>query len=263
MSNNFSHQIYKYRILWVAGWATFFFSFYYAFAFNAWWLLLASYLWGRFVTFTANQIALHRYFSHRSFETTPAKRRFLLWFSILGGEGSPIAWSTHHRHHHANTEKPNDIHSPYESKILSMFTWQIKPVKWWLHEKQLRTIPKDLMRDKEIRFVDKHYYKIWLLMIIATALISWKITVFFLLGPVGWGLFHAIGVNFVSHWKFPGSYRNFETPDRTYNNQWVAYYLGGEGLHNNHHKDGGKFDQAFLPGEFDFGGWVVRKFFLA
>jgi stearoyl-CoA desaturase (delta-9 desaturase) len=69
------------------------------------------------------------------------KRRFLLYFSILGGEGSPIAWATHHRHHHKYTEKPNDIHSPYESITLSLFRWQVMPKDWWLKEKGVKTIP--------------------------------------------------------------------------------------------------------------------------
>jgi stearoyl-CoA desaturase (delta-9 desaturase) len=260
------HQIYRYRILYTAGWVSLFVTFGYCIYYGMWWTLLAAYLWSRVVTFIANQIALHRYFCHRSFQTTPLKRRFLLWFSILGGEGSPIAWATHHRHHHQYTEKANDIHSPYKphgSWFNSMFGWQVRSKDWWLFEKKVKTVPKDLMRDNEIRFVDKHYYTIWMLIVIASALLfSWQFAVFYVLMPVGMGLFNAIGVNWVSHKNLPGSYRNFDTEDKTYNNQWVAYYLGGEGLHNNHHKDGGKYDQAFFPGEFDFGGWFVRKFFL-
>lgn len=259
-----SHQIYRYRVLYFAGWAALFFTFGYCIYYEMWWTLLAAYVWSRICTFFANQISLHRYFSHRSFETTTWKRRFLLYFSILGGEGSPIAWATHHRHHHKYTEKPNDIHSPYESVTLSLFRWQIMPKDWWLQTKGVKTIPKDLLRDKEIRFVDTHYYKIWAALCVITALLfSWQFTVFFVLMPVGMAMFNSFGVNFVSHWKFPGSYRTYDTDDKSYNNKWLHYYLGGEGLHNNHHKDVTKYDQAFNPGEFDLAGWVVRKFFVA
>lgn len=260
--SDLSHQIYKYRILYAAAWLSLLFSVVYAINHNAGWLLMWSYLWGRFVTFTGVQIALHRYFCHRAFVTSPAKHRFLLWFSILSGEGSALAWTTHHRHHHRYSDRPNDLHSPAESKWLSMFLWQIKPKSWWLETKQLKTLPRDLMRDNELRFVDHYYYHIWLALVLFTAMISWKITVFFLLAPAGWALFHAIGVNFVSHWSIPGSYRNFDTPDQSYNNKWVARYLGGEGLHNNHHQYPARYNQAISLGEFDLAGWCIEKFFM-
>lgn len=257
----FSHQIYKYRILYFLGAASVIVSIYYAVVYGAWLLLLASYLWSRWVGFLGNQIALHRYFAHKSFTTTPIKHQFLLWFSILGGEGSPITWASHHRHHHKYTETERDIHSPYESILLSTVGWQIKPAKWWLSERQVRTIPKDLLRDESIKFVDKHYYNIWALLILGSFLIDWKLCVFFVLAPVGHGIVSGAILNWFGHWKLPKSYRSFETPDKTYNNQLVALYLGGEGLHNNHHHDTSKYDQAFNPGEIDLGGKLVRKFF--
>jgi len=260
--SNLSHQIYKYRILYAAGWASLLFSIVYAIGYDAGWLLLASYLWARVVTFFGVQIALHRYFCHRSFTTSPIKHKFLLWFSVLCGEGSPIAWTAHHRHHHRYSDQELDLHSPHESKLLSMFLWQVKPVNWWLETKKLRTLPRDLLRDTQVRLMDQYYYHIWLSLAVITCLIDWKITVFFLLAPAGWALLHAIVGNFLSHWPMFGSYRNYDTPDRSYNNQWVAYYLGGEGLHNNHHQHQSRYNQAVNPNEFDFGGWFINKFFI-
>jgi fatty-acid desaturase len=260
---NLSHQIYKFRLLYAAGWIAFLFTWWYAFSFGTWYLLLFSYLWARVVTFFGVQIALHRYFCHKAFVTTKIKHRMLLWFSLLSGEGSPIAWATHHRHHHKHSDQPLDLHSPHESKLLSMFLWQIKPLSWWLETKQLRSIPKDLLRDKEIKWFDHYYYTIWAVLVVVTVLIDWKITVFFLLAPVGWAMIHAMVGNFGSHWKLPGSYRNYDTPDYSHNNQWVAWYLGGEGLHNNHHQYPNAYDQAVTSKEFDFAGWVIKRFFNA
>lgn len=258
----FSHQIYKYRALYFLGAASVVVSIYYAVVYGAWLLLLASYLWSRWVGFLGNQIALHRYFTHKSFATTPAKHKFLLWFSILGGEGSPITWASHHRHHHKYTEADRDIHSPHESILLSTVAWQIKPASWWLSEKQVRTIPKDLLRDKAIKFVDKNYYNIWTVLILTSLLIDWKLCVFFVLAPVGHGIINGAIGNWLGHYKIFGSYRNFETTDKTYNNKFIAFYLGGEGLHNNHHYDSTQYDQALKPGEIDLGGKFVRKFFV-
>lgn len=257
----FNHQIYKYRVLYFLGAASVVFSIGYTVTYGTWFLLLGSYLWSRWVGFLANLVALHRYFTHKSFTTTPAKHKFLLWFSILGGEGSPITWASHHRHHHKYSDQERDIHSPHESILLSTVSWQTKPAHWWLSERQVRTVPKDLMRDPAINFVDKHYYAIWATMIVCSLLIDWRFCVFFLLAPIGHGIMSSALLNWLGHWPMPGSYRNFETPDKSYNNQLLAYYLGGEGLHNNHHYDGSKYDQAFLPGELDMGGKFIKKFF--
>jgi stearoyl-CoA desaturase (delta-9 desaturase) len=259
--NKFSRQIYKYRVLYFLGATSVIVSVYYAIEYGAWLLLLASYLWSRWVGFLGNQIALHKYFTHKSFTTTALKHKFLLWFSILGGEGSPITWASHHRHHHKYADTEQDIHSPHESVFLSTVGWQLKSANWWLIERQVRTIPKELLRDKSIKFVDKHYYNIWAALILISFLINWKFCVFFILAPIGHGIISGAIGNLLGHWKIPGSYRNFETDDKTYNNQLIAYYLGGEGLHNNHHHDSSKYDQAVKPGEVDLGGIFIRKFF--
>lgn len=263
--NNLSHQIYRYRILWAAGWAAMLFTIIYTIFTGEWYWLLGSFLWARVVSVFGIQISLHRYFSHRSFETGKWRRRFLLWFTILTGEGSPIAWSTHHRHHHRFAETDRDIHSPHKpfgSLLLSAFTWQVQPVDYWLKDKRITTMTKDLLRDKEIKFVDKHYYHFWIFLVILSLLINWKFCVFFILAPAGWALFFAIFVNTVSHLNLPGSYRNYNTEDQSYNNKWVHWFVFGKGLHNNHHYDGSKYNQAFKPGEFDLTGWLCNKLFV-
>jgi stearoyl-CoA desaturase (delta-9 desaturase) len=260
--NNLSHQIYKYRLLWVSGWAAMIFSVAYSIYYGEWLLLLASFVWTRIVGVFSVQIALHRYFSHRSFETGPGRRRFLLWFSILSGEGSPIAWSTHHRHHHKYSDTERDVHSPHESFWRSALYWQIQPADWWLKTKQVNTITKDLLRDKEVRFVDRHYYTIWLLLVAVSFMIDWRMSVFFVLAPAGWAMFFAMFVNAFSHYKLPGSYRTYDTPDRSYNNQWIHWFIFGEGLHNNHHHMMNSHTQALNPGEFDLAGWICEKLFI-
>lgn len=259
--NDLSHQIYKYRILYIAGWLAMLTSIIYASMTGQWWLLLASFIWGRVVSLFAIIIGLHRYFSHRSFETSTWKRRFLLWFSILGAEGSPIAWGVHHRHHHRYADTPKDIHSPHESIILSSFTWQIQSPSWWVKTKEIKTLPKDLLRDKEILMVDKNYYNIWLGLVCLTLAIDWRLCLFFLLAPAGWAYFFGIFINTISHSNIPGSYRNYDTSDKSMNNKFIALITLGEGLHNNHHGDSSLSNFAVKSDEFDLAGWLIDKFF--
>ena len=64
------------------------------------------------------------------------------------------------------------------------------------------------------------------------------------------------------HIKLPGSYKNFELADNSWNNKWIHAFDLGEGLHNNHHKYPSRYNEACKPDEFDFAGWLVKKFFI-
>lgn len=253
-----NNQIIKYRILFFTGWAALIFACIYAVMYQQYWLLLMSYVWARIITFVGVQIGMHRYFSHKSFETSAFKHKLLCFVSLLAGEGSPIAWSMHHRHHHKHSDQQLDLHSPHNDNFLS---WQIKNIDWWVNTKKVQSFPKDLLRDSTIKFVDKNYYIIWILLVLFTLIIDWKVTVFFLLAVVGWASLHAILLNYTGHTKLPGSYRNFETNDLSWNNRWVSLFLGGEGLHNNHHQYPNQYNQAVIPGEFDSAAWVIDRLF--
>jgi fatty-acid desaturase len=66
----------------------------------------------------------------------------------------------------------------------------------------------------------------------------------------------------LTHIKLPGSYKNFDIDDDSWNNKWLHAFDLGEGLHNNHHKYPGRYNEACMPGEFDFAGYLVEKLFV-
>ena len=73
-----------------------------------------------------------------------------------------------------------------------------------------------------------------------------------------WIPFWAAGViNGLAH--FIG-YRNYETKDTARNLVPIAIWIGGEELHNNHHKDGASAKFSHKPWEFDI-GWMYIKLF--
>jgi fatty-acid desaturase len=128
--------------------------------------------------------------------------------------------------------------------------------------KQIGVSPKRLVKDHLLMWIHKNYFKIWTAIVIVTALIDWRLTLFGFLAPAGWSVLHGnIVTNLISHWRMPGSYRNFETADNSYNNRWVQLLQFGEGLHNNHHHNMRDYNQAMQPGESDPGAWVIDKFF--
>lgn len=254
----------KARLLWWAGWLSFLFCIFWTFYTGEWWWLLTVLLTQKIVSPLANGIALHRYFSHRSFNTGPMRHKFLVWVSVLAAAGSPIAYATHHRHHHRNSDKPNDIHSPHVSMLDAAGFFANRPFKWYQDAKNLRMqdLPRDLFKMDHVAFVHRHYYTIWAIIFVISAAISWKVLFLYTLPLVG---FYMLGsgvfINILSHWKIPGSYRNFDTDDKSQNNKWIHNWTMQEGLHNNHHKYPSTYDQAMRPGEFDMSGWIIKKFF--
>lgn len=259
-------NVYKLRTIWALGMFCWLFTFYYGFTTGDWFWPILTFLISKVIVIPANHIAMHRYFTHRGFTTGKYRHIFLTWSSVLIGAGSPILYAASHRHHHKYSDEEYDIHSPKNSVIESLGLWELKPQDWFFNIKRVRTIPKDLIRDPTIKFVHHNYYKIWFVIgIIATILgifVDWKIPVFIVFGPLGWYIFGSgLFVTTLSHIKIPGSYRNFETSDTSQNNKWIHWYTLGEGLHNNHHAHPNSYNQAMAPGEFDFSGWVVEKFF--
>jgi fatty-acid desaturase len=240
-----------------------FLAIYFSFLYNEWIYIFISFLISKFITgCLAIQVALHRYFSHGNFKTSLLKHKFLCYISILAGQGSPVAWAAHHRHHHLHADKELDIHSPSESKILAGGGWLLKSYEYYLTVKKLKKVPVDLLRDPTIKFIDNNYYKIWFLIILVSSAISLHFTIFYVLTPLAFGYINASFITLFSHIKLPGSYRTFNTPDNSYNNKFIQFYMLGEGLHNNHHYRPNNYHEKNLPGEFDFVGFIIKRIFI-
>jgi len=229
--------------------------------YDLWWWLVAGLVYSKIIALIGVQIGLHRYFAHRSFSTGKLRHIVLCAVSLLCGEGSPTQWSVIHRHHHKNSDTKYDIHSPKESLWNAVFLWPLRNLDWYTSRRLQKSHIQ--FNDKYIEFTHRYYGVIWCVLIVATALIDWKMTVFLLLFPAGFATINSnLITNVFCHMKFPGSYRTFDLPDNSINNKWLQVYQWGEGLHNNHHKFPHKYTQAFSPNEFDPAAWVIKKFFL-
>lgn len=254
----------KHQILLALAWLSIPFAIWYSLHIDDWTWLGISYLISQFNKVIGNNISCHRYFTHRNFKTTPFKHKLLCFWPILLINKSPIAYAMNHRHHHLYADSDQDTHSPVKNFWQTITgIWEFRGYKWFA-DRGVEFRVKDLMRDPTLRFIERHYFKIWYFLILGTLLIDWRVTLFALLLPAGW--YHLTANVFVSgmdHLKIPGSYRTYETPDNSQNNHVLAWVTLGEGYHNNHHRDPSKYDQAFRKGEYDICAWFVRTFFEA
>jgi stearoyl-CoA desaturase (delta-9 desaturase) len=224
---------------------------------SAWWLILGL-VWSKIIQLIGHSIGMHRYFSHKSFNTTPAGEKLMAWTSVLLGVGSPIQYARNHRQHHKVVDQPMDWHSPINDGKLytALGIWEFNSLSWFMSRGGMT--PRDLIAHPTYRFIHDHYYKIWSALTLVTLLIDWHITLYLLALPSL--IFHIelnVWVNTVGHsW----GYRNFETTDYSRNNQWVQTFSLGEGLHNNHHANAQLYDFAVKKGESDISVWFIEKF---
>ena len=214
------------------------------------WLWLSLIGWIMFGK-VGGEIALHRYLSHKSFETSYWKSRMLIVLSMFNCFGSPIAWCGVHRKHHAVPETKEDPHGGQPA-------WRIWTTFWEPFTIETKFV-KDLIKDKWIKFIHQHYLKLLLGTYGIVALIDWRIAVFLISIPAVITFHSAGAVNVLCHkW----GYRLFDTPDGSTNNTWVNLVTLGSGLHNTHHQKPQSWNNKEKWWEIDFPAWIIKVFLL-
>lgn len=221
----------------------------------SWLIILGSYVYYKIVVgLLGNQIAQHRYFSHRNFKTGNI-RQWIMYLSSLTTGINPIQYAIAHRHHHLYSDTNNDIHSIHRKRfdILNPLTHHVD-----IENIKVTRVIEHLTQKKINRFW-------WVLFIVYCVLFSitnWQWGIYFALAGVGWNYAHMILLRvWLTHVKLPGSYRNIDTVDKSWNNKWIQMLDLGEGLHNNHHAFPNRYNQAIEQNEFDPAGWLVKRLF--
>jgi len=201
----------------------------------------------------------HRYFSHRSFQTSRGGQ-FL--FALIGASAvqrGPLWWAYHHRHHHQHSDEENDTHSPHQHGF------------WWSHIGWItsaRNFPtdyskvRDLTKYPELVFLNRFDALVPALLAVALLLSGMALGHFAPgLGVTGgqllvWGffisttaLFHGTcSINSLAHIF---GRKRFPTKDDSRNSFLLSLITLGEGWHNNHHHYMNATRQGFYWWEFD------------
>jgi stearoyl-CoA desaturase (delta-9 desaturase) len=190
-------------------------------------------------------VALHRYFSHGSFQTSRPVRLLLLVLGSMAAQGPVLYWAANHRRHHSHPDEPGDPHSPHLDREKGFVGRLWHAHMGWVFEHQIaepgRYIP-DLLRDPLLVRANRHYFT-WVILGLAIPAafgaawtVSWSGAG---LGLLWGGLVRIfLGqqtvacINSVCHvW---GS-TPFPNAGESRNNVLVALASLGEGWHNNHH----------------------------
>ncbi len=201
----------------------------------------------------------HRYFSHRTFKTSRAGQFVMALLGASATQRGPLWWASHHRRHHQNSDKPEDVHSPLQHGF------------WWSHVGWISTADnfptdlaavRDLVRFPELRFLDR--FDTLVPFATGAAMFGLGIALDALwpsLGTSGWQMLvwgYVISTVVLAHATFTinslshvfGS-RRYETSDTSRNNPLLALLTLGEGWHNNHHHYQSSTRQGFYWWEVD------------
>ena len=204
----------------------------------------------------ATSIYLHRALAHRSLVLHPLAEVFFRAVLWLTTGQTRQQWVAVHRKHHTFTDRDGDPHSP---RLLGFWKVQLWNVYYYMREARnpetVRKFAPDIVEDAWERRV-----------------FSWGWTglasgIGILCLTLGWwqGLLASVGhailymfvlaplINGLGHWKGAQNFGN-----TAYNWRVLAWFTGGESLHNNHHAypRAPKFSVRRL--EFDPSWLVIR-----
>lgn len=180
-------------------------------------------------------MTLHRYYSHKSFEF---RYPWLKWIftivAVLAGRGSPVGWTYIHRLHHKFSDTDKD---PHGAKTVG---WKI--VLPSIVENYKDPIDKKVIKD----FMNKPHilisrYYMGFIILWSALLLAVSPTIFYFLYVIPVFLtFISLDLFVLLTHKY--GYNNHTTKDCSKNNWFISLILWGEGWHNNHHNNPGKWN---------------------
>ncbi|MBI5511351.1 MAG: acyl-CoA desaturase [Deltaproteobacteria bacterium] len=205
--------------------------------------------WLRMFAVTAGY---HRYFAHRTFKTSRVAQFVLAFLAQTSAQKGVLWWASHHRRHHALTDRPGDLHSPRQD---GLFYAHVGWIFNHTSETNWNGI-RDFARFPELRLLNR--FPLAPAILLAAAVTFW----------LGWpGLFVGFFASTVVLWHASFTInslahrigrRRFQTHDNSRNNVWLALLTMGEGWHNNHHRFVGTARQGFYWYEVDATYYLLR-----
>jgi stearoyl-CoA desaturase (delta-9 desaturase) len=172
----------------------------------------------------------HRYFSHRSFQTSRAFQFVLAFLAESSIQKGVIWWAANHRHHHWNSDRETDIHSPARHGFLYSHVGWIVSNDW--DKTDVRSV-RDLTKYPELVWLDRWYWVpgvVWAVLLTAAFGMTGLVWGFFVSTVLLWH-----GTFFINSLCHVLGKRVYATTDTSKNSFILAVITLGEGWHNNHH----------------------------
>lgn len=211
----------KLKLLWVI--AHIFVLYVLIIHFSILWIIFG-YVWYVIIKGIGSEIGAHRYFTHKSFETSHKKAACLTWLQTLCGEGSILTFVGVHRLHHSFSDTEKDPHSPLFNSWYKVLFF-IKKIN----------IPfplvKDCLKNQHVRLQHSYYFKIHFVLLLLG--IFFPIYYGYLVAmPILLSVYTNGAINILLH-----QYGEHLPNSNARNNKFLNLFLYGAGYHANHHAD--------------------------
>lgn len=215
-------------------------------------------------------VLYHRALAHDSVKLSPALTRFLNATGIWVTGMEPLAWVAMHRLHHQHSDTEHDPHSPQHLGVLGVWMGQYVAYKKIIAHLINKDDPKInlVVRDLPLNVSLINRKGFSNLPYIIHGLIGILLAVFSPSWINGAAYFFGIMSHPVQGWMVNAlahkyGKRNYETPDASTNNLFVAWLVFGEGLQNNHHAQPkeANFSRAFLELDLGYSMCRIAEFF--
>lgn len=207
----------------------------------------------------------HRYFAHKTFETSRIVQFIFALIGTMSSQRGPLWWAAHHRHHHRHADDEQDRHSPQHGFWYSHMGWFLNQRNFATNKQAI----KDWLKYPELIWLDRFSLPIVVLTAIGIYCLGDFLAAHYPtlqtsgLQLLVWGflistilLTHAtLMINSLAH-RY-GS-RDFDTDDDSRNNAWLAIITLGEGWHNNHHFYAGSVRQGFYWWQIDISFYILK-----
>ena len=200
-----------------------------------------------------HSVGFHRLLIHRSFKTTPAMDRILVWCGTIAGMSGPM-WivRTHDLRDWAQRQERCHPYLAHEKPMLLDAWWQLHCRLELDHPPQFDL--SSIERSALYRFFERYWMAQQLpLALVLFAMGGWPFVV--------WGICARIAVTVHGHWyvgylahnRGPQSFLVKEAGVQAHDVPWAALPTMGEAWHNNHHAFPGSAKIGLEEGQSDWG----------
>ena len=211
------------------------------------WLIIG-YIWYVIIKGIGSEIGAHRYFTHKSFDTSSKKAACLTWLQTLCGEGSVMTFVGIHRLHHSFSDTVNDPHSPLFSPWYKVLFF-IKQINIPF------ALVKDCLKNKHVKLQHQYYFKIHFILILLGVFFPFYYSYLVAL-PIVLSIYTNGVINILLLHQYGEKLPN----SNARNNNALNLVLYGAGYHANHHENSKNYRYHDSPLVDPIGGLIHRIF---
>jgi stearoyl-CoA desaturase (delta-9 desaturase) len=175
-------------------------------------------------------VCLHRYFSHKAFETSRPMQFVIGLVATLAWQGGPLWWAMMHIRHHQHCDKPQDPHSAKQRGTTYAFIgWMGNPINYLKENIDYRFLDESLKVPEMFLLEKLHPIPPLLLCLVANHYIGYQKMVFSVLGPMLFSRFTTLIFNVHFHPE------EHESRCKAVDDDRILAVLVGESNHKDHH----------------------------